>query len=256
MKKRVYYVRLTSVIFLIILIVLLKISLSRINHWKYYNKENEKIQEKIEETAVIRQTEENNNETETNEYKVDFQELKNINSDTVGWIEVPGTEINYSVVHTSNNSYYLAHNFNKEYNISGWIFADYSNKFDGNDKNIVIYGHNVRDGSMFGSLKKVLNAEWYNNAENYNVKLLTEKSEQIYKVFSVYQIEAEDYYIQTTFNNTKEFENFAQTLKKRSIKKFEEDVGQDDQILTLSTCANNNKYRVVLHAKKVEENYF
>ena len=147
------------------------------------------------------------------------------------------------------NDYYLTHNFYKNYNKSGWIFVDESNKLDGNDKNTVIYGHNVRDNSMFGSLKKVITPEWYDNEENYKIKLITENGEKIYKVFSVYQIEAEDYYIQTEFDSNKQFEQFIETLQKRSIKNFNEKVTTENQILTLSTCANNNKYRIVLHAK-------
>lgn len=147
------------------------------------------------------------------------------------------------------NDYYLTHNFYKNYNKSGWIFVDESNKLDENDKNTVIYGHNVRDNSMFGSLKKVITPEWYDNEENYKIKLITENGEKIYKVFSVYQIEAEDYYIQTEFDSNKQFEQFIETLQKRSIKNFNEKVTTENQILTLSTCANNNKYRIVLHAK-------
>lgn len=246
MKKNVLYISLTSFILLIALLILLEISISRINQWKNDNKENENIQEKIKENAIIQE-----DANQDSEYKVNFESLKSINSDTIGWLDVPGTNINYSVVQTNNNDYYLTHNFNKEYNTSGWIFADESNKLDGTDRNTVIYGHNVRDGSMFGSLKNVINAEWYNNTENYNIKFITEKSENIYRVFSVYQIEAEDYYIQTSFDNTKEFQDFIETLQKRSVKDFGENVGSEDKILTLSTCANNNKYRVVVHAKKI-----
>ena len=232
--------------FLIILLVILKISISKVNQWNKNNKENENIQEKLKETAIIQ---ENNNEDDSKDYNVNFESLKNINSDTIGWLEVPGTNINYSVVHTNNNDYYLKHNFYKNYNKSGWIFVDESNKLDGNDKNTVIYGHNVRDNSMFGSLKKVITPEWYDNEENYKIKLITENEEKIYKVFSVYQIEAEDYYIQTKFDSNKQFEQFIETLQKRSIKNFNEKVTIENQILTLSTCANNNKYRIVLHAK-------
>ena len=156
-----------------------------------------------------------------------------------------------TVVKTTNNDYYLTHNFNKEYNSAGWIFADYKNKVDGTDKNLVIYGHNMRDDSMFGSLKWVINEDWYNNEDNKYITLITENETQVYEVFSVYQIEKEDYYIQTNFNTEKEFNTFAQTIKKRSKKDFNVDVNKEDNILTLSTCANNNKYRVVLHAKKI-----
>ena len=135
--------------------------------------------------------------------------------------------------------------------MAGWIFADYRNKFDGTDKNIVIYGHNMRDGSMFGSMKNILKSDWYNNDENTNIILNTEKESCVYKVFSIYKIENEDYYIRTEFNNDNEFEEFIKTIKKRSIKEFDIDISKNDNILTLSTCANNNKYRVVLHAKKI-----
>lgn len=140
--------------------------------------------------------------------------------------------------------------FNKKYNSSGWIFADYRNKFDGTDKNLIIYGHNVKDNSMFGSLKNILTKEWYDNEKNYNIKLATEEKNETYRVFSVYQIEEEDYYIQTKFKNSESFSSFIKTLQKRSIKNFNEQISAEDNILTLSTCANNNKYRIVLHAKK------
>lgn len=147
--------------------------------------------------------------------------------------------------------FYLKHSFDKSNNSAGWIFADYRNKFDGTDKNIIIYGHNMKDNSMFGSLKSVISEDWYNNEDNKYITLITENEIQIYEVFSVYQIEKEDYYIQTSFNSETNFNTFAQTIKKRSKKKFKVDVNKEDNILTLSTCANNNKYRVVLHAKKM-----
>lgn len=147
----------------------------------------------------------------------------------------------------------MTHNFNKEYNSSGWIFTDYNNKVDDTDKNLVIYGHNVKDNSMFGSLKNIMNEEWYNKEEHYNILFMTENTNAIYRVFSVYKIEVEDYYIQTEFDSNKSFDNFVKTLKDRSIKNFNEEVSAKDNILTLSTCANNNKYRIVLHAKKLHE---
>ena len=152
---------------------------------------------------------------------------------------------------TSNNNFYLNHSFDKSKNSRGWIFADYKNKFDNTDKNIVIYGHNMRDESMFGSLKNILNEEWYNNAENKNITFLTEKGNYIYKVFSIYKIESEDYYIKTNFKNDEDYEKFLNTIKNRSIKNFDINLNINDKIITLSTCANNNKYRIVLHAKKL-----
>ena len=109
----------------------------------------------------------------------------------------------------------------------------------------------MRDESMFGSLKNILNEEWYNNAENKNITFLTEKENYIYKVFSIYKIESEDYYIKTNFKNDEDYEKFLNTIKNRSIKNFDINLNINDKIITLSTCANNNKYRIVLHAKKL-----
>ena len=235
------------IILMIFFIILLFFSGTKIVIWYMNNQNNKKISDEIAEFVTVDETKEDNEE----KYVVDFEKLKEKNSDIVAWLKVNGTNIETTVVKTTNNDYYLTHNFNKEYNSAGWIFADYKNKVDGTDKNIVIYGHNMRDDSMFGSLKNILNSDWYDNEENTNITLYTENEKCIYKVFSIYKIESEDYYITTEFENDKKFEQFVNTIKKRSIKEFDIDVSESDNILTLSTCANNNKYRVVLHAKKI-----
>jgi len=242
-NKRYKKVILNIIIYMILLFVLIY---SVIKIFKWYNDKtnNNKIAEQIKSTVIV----EDKNEEE---YTVDFKKLKEQNNETVAWIKVNNTNVEYPVLRATNNSFYLNHSFDKSKNSAGWIFADYRNKFDGTDKNIIIYGHNMRDDSMFGSLKNILNSAWYDNEENTNITLYTENEKSIYKVFSIYKIESEDYYIKTEFSNDNEFEKFIETLKKRSIKNFNIDISKEDSILTLSTCANNNKYRVVLHAKKM-----
>lgn len=222
------------------------ISIIYIAKWYLDNKENKEIENKLANAVIIEQ------ESENKEYNINFEELKAINSETIGWLKVNGTDIEYAVVKTKNNSYYLNHNFESKYNIAGWIFADYKNNFNGTDKNIVIYGHNRKDGSMFGTLKNILKEEWYSNEENLIIDFITEKEQAKYQVFSVYKIKNEDYYINTEFKEN-EFSTFIKTLKNRSIKDFEIEITENDSILTLSTCADNNKYRVVLHAKKITD---
>ena len=217
-KNKKYKKAILNLILYIILLSILIYSGIKIFKWYKDKTNNNKIAEHIKSTVIVE--EENGDE--------------------------------YPVVKGTNNSFYLNHCFDKSNNSAGWIFADYRNKFDNTDKNIVIYGHNIRDGSMFGSMLNILNAKWYENEENTNITLYTENEKCMYKVFSIYKIENEDYYIKTEFKNDNEFEDFIKTLKKRSIKDFNVDVSKDDNILTLSTCANNNKYRVVLHAKKVK----
>lgn len=244
-KSKKYKKTILNLILYIILLSILIYSGIKIFKWYKDKTNNNKIAEQIKSTVIV---EEENGD----EYTVDFNKLKEQNNETIAWLKVNNTNVEYPVVKGTNNSFYLNHSFDKSNNSAGWIFADYRNKFDNTDKNIVIYGHNMRDGSMFGSMLNILNAKWYENEENTNITLYTENEKCMYKVFSVYKIENEDYYIKTEFKNDNEFEDFIKTLKKRSIKDFNVDVSKYDNILTLSTCANNNKYRVVLHAKKVK----
>ena len=217
----------------------------KIIQWFLNNKENEKIIETISTKISVEQL-----EGEKSKYNIDFDGLKSINADTVGWIKVYGTNVEFPVVQSNDNKYYLTHNFEKKNNQAGWIFADFSNRFDGTDKNIVIYGHNRKDKSMFATLKNILNREWYENDENRMVVFVTPNEYSIYEVFSVYQIIEEDYYISTNFDNYS-YSDFIKRAKSKSIYDFGIDVTQEDRILTLSTCADNSKYRIVLQAKKI-----
>lgn len=229
----------------IVLIAVIIFSGIKIIEWIKSNKKNKDIMSEIKENVVINNEMDSNNE----EYKIDFAKLKQKNSDAIAWIKVNGTDIDFPVVKGTDNSYYLTHNFDKEKNKAGWIFADYRNKFDETDKNIIIYGHNMKNGSMFASLKDVIKEEWYNNENNKYIALITENENCKYQVFSVYQIETEEYYLQTNISNFKEF---VEKIKGRSKKDFNVDIKETDSILTLSTCADNTKYRVVLHAVKIK----
>ena len=218
----------------------------KIIEWLIDNKQSGKILEEIANTVtIIEETE------EEPKYEIDFKSLKEKNEDIVAWIKINGTNIEYPIVKTKNNDFYMNHSFDKSYNGAGWIFADCKNNFDGKDKNIVIYGHNRRDGSMFGSLKNILKEEWYNNKDNYIFPLISLSEKNEYQVFSIYTTKVEDYYIRTEFSDDESFLGFVNNIKSRSIKYFDVSVNKEDNILTLSTCADNNQYRVVLHAKKI-----
>lgn len=248
MRKQKKKKKNTPITFIVYIILFAILIYSGIKIYKWYkdNKDNSKLEEEINTAVVIQE-----DKQEEEKYIIDFNSLKEKNDETVAWIAVNNTNVKYPVVKTKNNEFYLNHSFDKSENLGGWIFADYKNKFNGTDKNIVIYGHNMKDNSMFGTMQNILNPEWYNNEENTNIILKTERENYIYKVFSIYRIENEDYYIKTEFNNDSEFEQFLNTLKARSIRDFNMDMLESDSILTLSTCDNNNKYRVVLHAKKI-----
>lgn len=253
MKNKFKYANLVYITLIIIFSLSLIYSSIKIFWWYKSNKENTKIKDEISDFIEVEEPTDIEGSIETEEstvkYKVDFTALKEMNTDVVAYLKVNNTKIDYVVVRGKDNSYYLKHNLNKEYNFAGWIFSDYRNKFDETDKNIVIFGHDTKDGSMFGSLKNILNSEWYDNEENMDVILVTENGTYIYKVFSVYKIKNEEYYINTVFNSEREYSNFLNTIKNRSIKNFNIELNSDDKILTLSTCANGGINRIVLHAK-------
>ena len=185
---------------------------------------------------------------------VDFNELLKKNPDTVGWIKVEGTKVNYPVVQASDNNYYLSHAFNKTANQGGWIFADYKNKFDDTDKNIVIYGHNMNNKTMFGSIPNMLYNGYLSNSSNYYIKISTPTSNSVWKVFSIYTVDPQTYYLKTNFKS-EPYSKFLSTLKSRSIYNFGIDVSENDKILTLSTCDNTGTKRVAVHAKMINIEY-
>ena len=143
---------------------------------------------------------------------VDFTELKQKNSETVSWISVSGTNINYPVVQTTNNDFYLNHTFDRSYNEAGWVFADFRNSVDGNDKNMIFYAHGRIDGTMFGTLRNILTSGWLNNASNYTVRTSNEHENALWQVFSVYHIPTTSDYIQTSFLSDEEFQKFTNML--------------------------------------------
>ena len=245
-RKKLFFAKLIVFAFFIIILV----SFINILIWYYDNRENDKIKEEIEKNIVheVSSLDEKNKEKI---YQIDFENLKKMNSDTVAYFKLRGTNIDFVVVKGNDNSYYLNHNFNKEYNRSGWIFMDYRNRLDGTDKNIIIYGHNTWDGSMFGSLKQVVTEEWFQNKENFLISLETENKIFKYQVFSTYIINVEDYYITTDFESDYEYRKFLTVLKNRSFFDYSIDISHSDAILTLSTCTGNGKKRVVLHAVKI-----
>ena len=239
-KKKMFQV--VDIFFIVVFSILIIFSLYKIINWKLNNNRNRKISSELHEYVIV---------GGKDKYNIDFESLKKQNPDTVAYLMVPGTRIDYIVVKGSDNNYYLNHNFKKESNESGWIFGDYKNKYDGTDKNIVIYGHNTLDKSMFGSLKDTLNKNWYSNKDNQEIIFVTENGLNKYQVFSTYKIDNEDYYITTDFSSNEKYKEFLLKIKSRSVYNYKVDIDENDQILTLSTCASNGTKRVVLHAKKI-----
>ena len=182
---------------------------------------------------------------------VNLSDLKAENSDTVGWLKVEGTNVNYPFVQASDNKYYLTHSFSKNYNSAGWVFLDYINSPALTDKNSIIYAHGRTDKTMFGSLHNLLGDSWRANSNNFLIRTVTASSSNVYQIFSVYVIPETSDYLKTSFASDDGFKNFAETLKSRSNFDFNTSVSGGDRILTLSTCYDDYS-RIVVHAKLIK----
>lgn len=183
---------------------------------------------------------------------VDFNALKKKNKDTVAWIYVPNTKVNYPVVQQHNNSYYLNHSFNKKANVAGWIFADYRDSFTTFKRNTVIYGHGRTDDVMFGSLEWTLKESWYKNKNNHIIQLLTPTHNTYWQIVSIYVIKQESYYLSVNFENNTTFKKWIDTMVKRSKYNFGVSTSVNDRFLTLSTCKDYKGNRIVVQAKLIK----
>ena len=178
----------------------------------------------------------------------DFDKLKSINSDTVGWLKVANTNVNYPVVQTTDNDYYLNYNFYKRKNYNGWIFMDYRNSIETLNDNTIIYGHN---GTMFGSLKNTLKEKWYKNPTNQIISFNTLYAKLRYKIFAIYVTTPDFDYLVNNYMSDDNYTKFLEEIKARSIYDFNVEVTNEDKILTLSTCAESGAKRIVIHAKLI-----
>ena len=261
-RKKLNVKNLCLLIFFLVMLIVFLFSLIKVIMWIIDNNNTNDIIKKVANTYEINEKNYDNeviiNENEKDIYfdymnlkfiDVDINKLKTFNPDTIGFIKVMGTNINYPFVQTIDNDYYLNRSYDKTYNNAGWIFLDYRNN-EFNDKNTIIYGHGRINGTMFGSLKDTLKSSWQNNKDNYIIKISTEKENSIWQIFSVYKIATTNDYLQTTFSDN-EFESFISLIKGRSSYNFETNVTNEDKVLTLSTCYNDND-KMVVHAKLIK----
>lgn len=186
-------------------------------------------------------------------YSQIFEELLKKNTDTVGYLSVNNTKINYPVVQASTNSYYLNRDFNKRKNSMGWIFMDYRNNAKDLDKNTIIYGHNIKQGIMFGTLKYALNSSWYKKESNQVITFNTPTKNMKWRIFSIYRIPATEDYLKTEFESDEEYMEFLNMLKNRSIYNFNVELNESSKILTLSTCFSHTTRHVVHAVLESEE---
>ena len=211
----------------------------------------EEIPEDREEAEEPEESEEPAQEGETEERvpRIALGELQSQNPDTVGWIEIPGTEISYPLMQAEDDAYYLNHTFSGKVNSAGSIFVEALNSADFTDLHTIIYGHNMKNGSMFAGLKNYSSPSYLVAHPNVYVDLAD--GTHSYQIFSVYEAPSDSDSYTIGFAPDEQYETFLQTLKSRSAYDTGVTVTKEDSIITLSTCTSHGEHRYLVHARKV-----
>ena len=190
-------------------------------------------------------TQENIEETinQQNERILKVQKLQEENSDIVGWLEIEGTSINYPVLQGTDNEYYMTHNYKKQKSKNGSIFLTKDYDWSIPSSNLLIYGHNLNNGTMFQELLKYVKEEFYK--EHPIIRFTTNKEDAEYEIISVfksrvyYKTEKNvfRYYFFVNANSEAEYNEFVQNAKKASLYDIDKTAKFGDQLITLSTCS-------------------
>ena len=205
----------------------------------------EETKENLENKVVSKEVEHVNVPTTFNK-EVSFQNLHNENNDYLFWLYIPKTKIDYPVMMSRDNKDYLHSSFYKEKLYSGTLFIDALSSKRENQDNLIVYGHNMKDGSMFGTLKKWRDGKYFH--EHKFIEIYTEKEKRVYLIFAVREVSSNmdllhykldgftnEEYIQDARNNHIHFREF-------------EDQYKNNQIMTLSTCMSNDAKRLIINA--------
>mgnify|MGYP001106305266 FL=1 len=184
-------------------------------------------------------------------FTYNHQALLNINSQGIGYIYIPSIDCRLPMVQGDDNDYYLTHTFNKEYSANGCLFEDYRINGGLSASQIIIYGHNMRNGAMFGKLKNYQDYSFWNNSGNDVLYIYTGNVIKEYKIFSCYISEA----ISDTYNfpTLESMRDYAVNMKAKSMYDTGVDVSTATQVITLSTCTNDGEQRFIVHGMYVGE---
>lgn len=205
----------------------------------------EETKENLENKVVSKEVEHVNVPTTFNK-EVSFENLHNKNNDYLFWLYIPKTKIDYPVMMSRDNKDYLHSSFYKEKLYAGTLFIDALSSKRENQDNLIVYGHNMKDGSMFGTLKKWRSEKYFN--EHKFIEIYTETEKRVYLIFAVREVSSNmdllhykldgftnEEYIQDARNNNIHFREF-------------EDQYKNNQIMTLSTCMSNDAKRLIINA--------
>ena len=206
----------------------------------------EEPEEEIEELAR------NYNRSDFPDIDIDFEGLKQVNPDVVGWVYVGAVDISYPVVQGTDNDFYLHQTFEGKKNAAGCIFMDYEVNKDLSSYNTFVYGHNMKNGSMFGKLKYFVWNEGTYDKDHY-IYFFTPDMIYRYEIFSYYldEVKSKMYY---TCDNFAQYQTYLEEATKKSLKECDAKASDKDNIITLVTCsgAGSNKQRFFVHGTFVD----
>ena len=182
-----------------------------------------------------------------------FNDLLTVNNNIVGWISTDGTKLNNPILQAENNDFYLNHNFKDRESRAGSVFMDYRNDVHDINRNTILYGHAMKNSTMFGSLKNYLNQQY---ADEHPIMYLDTLYEGYdVEVFAAYETTIDFYYIETEFKSNDAFLKFLDEIQARSAIEMNVELGPEDKILTLSTCMDSvmsDDHRFVVQGKLVK----
>lgn len=206
----------------------------------------------LEEAEERKELKSNENREDFPEMEVDFKALREKNPDTVGWLYVGSCGISYPIVQGEDNDYYMNHTFEGTVNSSGAIIMDYRDDKYLKDWNTFIYGHNMKNGSMFGSLKKLLNDETLYDSDPYIYVYLPGYIYR-YKIFSYYK-DKPDSKMYWTADTLQEYRQYIRDALSLSVRELGVETSEENNMVTLVTCSGSGagKMRFFVHGEFID----
>lgn len=175
-----------------------------------------------------------------------------LNQDAVGYLQIPALGVLLPVVHGSDNDYYLSHTITGESSGNGTLFIDCRNEEGIESQNAIVYGHNMKNGAMFGLLNRYENSDFFATGENKYFYFYIEDKIYKYEIYSVHKTPAISSTYTTEFNSSDAFFTYINSMMQASIYQNSVDIYSDSKTITLSTCTSNDEVRLVVQAVRVD----
>lgn len=248
-------------------VILIAYFLINIYLWYFSGDSQEKILTQIQDEQVtgVEVSDDSIGKSSKEKYpfvKVDFSKLQRQNPEVVAWLKVGAVDIDMPIVQTDNNDYYLNHDVNRQQNSLGWVFVDTRCNLDFLGMNTVLYGHNLTNQQMFGTLKDLFKVDPERKKQDEIIQFTTQSQQMVFQITSVYVTDYKDWkYVQQGFQTLKQKQDFINRMQKKNEMPLfhRDDLSVNDQFITFSTCYGpaGTTQRLVVHARLIaqKDNY-